>query len=169
MFSCSNIGSTSDTDLGSGSEMHTSALNWTERRQCRHGWNRDGSMARVCKHLCDELPYRMAASTEEKHTSVFAQVCNAPSCNEGRIFAAITLRLMSIFRSVRSAEGVQGTASWTRRNLGIRIGLPSYKIVYEYGTEDFEWGRMTTEERVVLEERARARAEERKRSRWLCG
>ncbi|KAF8665510.1 hypothetical protein AX16_000524 [Volvariella volvacea WC 439] len=49
----------------------------------------------------------------------------------------------------------------------IRINVPNYKILYESGTEDVMWRRWNKEEAVILEERARVREEERKRSRWL--
>ncbi|THV01430.1 hypothetical protein K435DRAFT_655423 [Dendrothele bispora CBS 962.96] len=47
--------------------------------------------------------------------------------------------------------------------MSIGISLPSYKIVYERGSEEFVIGNRD----LKLEERARRRNEERKKSRWL--
>jgi len=46
----------------------------------------------------------------------------------------------------------------------IRISFPSYKLVYEGGSEDVIWGKT---DYTGLEEQAEKREQERKRSRWL--
>ncbi|TFK41885.1 histone deacetylase complex, SIN3 component [Crucibulum laeve] len=67
-------------------------------------------------------------------------------------------------RNVRNAEG---TASTIDNYMKIRVNLPSYKLVYEDGCEDFILRRRGKEETEVLKECARARQEDRKRSRWI--
>ncbi|KAL4269176.1 Transcriptional regulatory protein Sin3-like protein [Pleurotus pulmonarius] len=78
-------------------------------------------------------------------------------------------------------EQGQSSAVFLRRNLRasdetpshctngtvIRIGLPTYKLMYEFGTEDWLMHVWCAEELATLRERARARHEERKRCRWL--
>ncbi|KAF6754256.1 transcription regulatory protein [Ephemerocybe angulata] len=49
----------------------------------------------------------------------------------------------------------------------VRISLPTYKLVYENGCEDMLVRRWSGEEGEMLRERARARSEDRRRSRWL--
>lgn len=72
----------------------------------------------------------------------------------------------AIFRSVRLAEGNTGLnrESWMK----IRVDLRTYKLVYEAGGEETMWRGVVREEEV-LRERARAREEERRKSRWLVG
>ncbi|TFK77475.1 hypothetical protein BDN72DRAFT_753546 [Pluteus cervinus] len=68
-------------------------------------------------------------------------------------------------RTARLAEG--STASSNEAGMRIRIDWPSYKMWYASGTEDVMWRRWGASELSVLEERGRARHEERKRSRWV--
>lgn len=50
-----------------------------------------------------------------------------------------------------------------RRDLGVQIQRPSYKIMYERGREDVLWRRRGAEEERMLRERAVAREDERRR------
>ncbi|EAU92595.2 transcription regulatory protein [Coprinopsis cinerea okayama7 len=69
----------------------------------------------------------------------------------------------------RTLQNEESTASTLTRDdqTKIRIGLPSYKLVYESGCEDFISRRWNAEEGAMLRERARASSEDRKRSRFL--
>ncbi|KAF9531885.1 hypothetical protein CPB83DRAFT_760648 [Crepidotus variabilis] len=67
-------------------------------------------------------------------------------------------------RCVRMAE--EGTAPLVKDRMRIRICLPTYKLMYEAGSEDFivhDWGK--DEEDMSV--RARKREEERRRHHWL--
>lgn len=70
-----------------------------------------------------------------------------------------------IFRCLRdAAEG--STALFIDDHMKVRVSLPSYKLVYEAGCEDFIFHRWRNEG-VILETRAKGRDEERRKSRWL--
>jgi paired amphipathic helix protein Sin3a len=49
--------------------------------------------------------------------------------------------------------------------MSVRVGLPSYKLMYESGTEDVQWRGQSAE----LRGRAAGREEERRKSRWIAG
>ncbi|GLB35790.1 putative histone deacetylase (HDAC) interacting [Lyophyllum shimeji] len=68
-----------------------------------------------------------------------------------------------IYRTLRMEDG---TAPFTRQTK-IRIALPSYKLVYESGAEDFAWRRRGPGEEQKLLVRARGREEERRKSVFL--
>jgi len=69
---------------------------------------------------------------------------------------------MFIYRCVR--EAAEDTA--IDDHMRVRVSLPSYKLVYEAGCEDFIFHRWRNEG-AVLETRAKGRDEERRKSRWL--
>lgn len=48
----------------------------------------------------------------------------------------------------------------------IRVSLGTYKLFYEAGSEDFVWQKRG-DDHETLTERAKARQEERRKSRWL--
>lgn len=70
--------------------------------------------------------------------------------------------LWSINRCVRTSEGI---ASIGEDNMRIRIHPPTYKLVYEAGSEDFIWHDWDNDEEMIV--RARLRDEERRRSHWI--
>lgn len=60
----------------------------------------------------------------------------------------------------------EGTAPLTEEGMKIRVSLPTYKLLYEEGSEDMvwhDWGR----DREDMVARARLREEERRKSRFL--
>ena len=57
-------------------------------------------------------------------------------------------------------------ASSTDKHMRIRISLPSYKLVYECGTEDVILRGRCIEEERMLRERSQGREEDRRR--WLA-
>jgi paired amphipathic helix protein Sin3a len=59
------------------------------------------------------------------------------------------------------------TASSSEKYMRVRISLPSYKVVYESGTEDLFLRGRSVEEETMLMERSEVREEERRRSGWL--
>ncbi|KAG5647682.1 hypothetical protein DXG03_008405 [Asterophora parasitica] len=59
-----------------------------------------------------------------------------------------------------------GSAPFTQQ-VQVRVGLPSYKLVYERGTEDVGWRTWSRGEEQKLRQRAQAREEERRRSLYL--
>jgi paired amphipathic helix protein Sin3a len=59
------------------------------------------------------------------------------------------------------------TALSTAKHMRVRISLPSYKIVYESGTEDLVFRSRMREEEEMLRERSQGREEDRRKSRWL--
>lgn len=61
---------------------------------------------------------------------------------------------------------MESTASVTK-HMRVRISLPSYKLVYESGSEDVVWNGRSREAEAILKERSRSREEERRKSRWL--
>jgi paired amphipathic helix protein Sin3a len=74
------------------------------------------------------------------------------------------LSVECIYRCLREAAE-DGTAPVVDDHMRVRVSVPSYKLVYEAGCEDFIW----RNEGGILETRAMGRDEERRRSRWLCG
>lgn len=72
---------------------------------------------------------------------------------------ATDYRLSSIYRCVN-----ESTAFVKDERAKIRISFPSYKLVYEGGSEDLIWGKT---DYTGLEEQAEKREQDRKRSRWL--
>lgn len=69
---------------------------------------------------------------------------------------------MCIYRCLREGS----TAPFIDDHMRVRVSVPSYKLVYEAGCEDFVFHRWRNE-RVILETRAKGRDEERRKSRWL--
>ncbi|KAG6845379.1 hypothetical protein H0H87_010488, partial [Tephrocybe sp. NHM501043] len=67
----------------------------------------------------------------------------------------------------RCTRGEEGTGTAFGRHTKIRVGLPSYKIVYESGTEDVLWRTRRLVEEQKLLQRAHAREEERRKSVYL--
>ena len=76
---------------------------------------------------------------------------------------------MAIYRCVQGNEEAAATASTVLEDdqLRIRISLPAYKVVYENGCEDVIVRVWSEEEGEMLRQRARARSEDRRKSRWL--
>ena len=62
---------------------------------------------------------------------------------------------------------MEDTGLSTDKHMRIRISLPSYKLVYECGTEDLILRCRSMEEERMLTERSQMREEERRRSSWL--
>lgn len=73
-----------------------------------------------------------------------------------------------IYRCVRANSDSIASTTRIEQYMKIRVRLPTYKIVYESGSEDFLWRKRDAEEWRVLEERDRARREERGKCCWLC-
>lgn len=69
-----------------------------------------------------------------------------------------------IYRSVRLGEG--NTALGKESPMKIRIDLRTYKLVYEAGSEELVL-RGVDKDEEVLQERARVREEERRKSQWI--
>jgi len=65
---------------------------------------------------------------------------------------------------MRLAEGntAPNQESWMK----IRVNLQTYKLIYEAGGQETIW-RGADREEDVLQDRARAREEERQRSQWV--
>ena len=68
-----------------------------------------------------------------------------------------------IFRCLR----VAGETLFMEDHMKVRVSVPSYKLVYEAGCEDFIWHRWRKEV-GELETRAKGREEERRKLRLLC-
>lgn len=70
-------------------------------------------------------------------------------------------------RCVRANSDSIASTTKIEGYMKIRVRLPTYKMVYESGSEDFLWRKRGAEEWRVLEERDRARKEERGKCCWL--
>lgn len=77
--------------------------------------------------------------------------------------------LITIYRCMQGNSEEGSTASKVSRgdHTRIRISLPTYKLVYENGCEDYMVRRWTGKEGEMLRERARARGKDRRQSHWL--
>lgn len=62
------------------------------------------------------------------------------------------------YRTVAADESPPSTKS----DIGIQISLGTYKLFYEAGTEDFLWRQRPEVEQGIMDDRAKARHEERK-------
>jgi paired amphipathic helix protein Sin3a len=63
---------------------------------------------------------------------------------------------------------MEDSTAWsTAKHMRVRISLPSYKVVYESGTDDLVLRSRSREEEEMLRERSWGREEERQKSRWL--
>lgn len=71
--------------------------------------------------------------------------------------------VVAIYRSIRVDEN---TAPGTK-HMKIRVSLPSYKLVYERGSEEVMWRRRGGAEEAELRVRAQGREEERRKSIFL--
>lgn len=71
-----------------------------------------------------------------------------------------------IFRNLIDADG-EHRQDVNETRLCVRVSLGSCKLFYEAGQEDFVFHRRRAEETATLTARALARADERRRSRWL--
>jgi hypothetical protein len=74
--------------------------------------------------------------------------------------------VLSIFRCL---QGPDGPASSREEGelLKIRVSLPSYKLVYEHGTEEMMWRVRGRKEEEGLKVQAQARAEKRRKCLYL--
>jgi paired amphipathic helix protein Sin3a len=71
-----------------------------------------------------------------------------------------------IFRTLIDAGGENGL-DMNESGLCVRVSLGTCKLFYEAGREDVVFQRRRADEAATLAGRALARAEERRRSRWL--
>jgi len=59
------------------------------------------------------------------------------------------------------------TTALMESNMTVRVSLGTYRLFFEGGSEDFILRRWGKDDGEVLEERAKAKQEERRKSRWL--